>query len=63
VLADPSDRALLDLARAFPHGLVVLRGRGAGARQRRLARELPDRFGVDEGEAEPTVVFTAYAAP
>jgi hypothetical protein len=61
VLADPSDRALLDLARAFPHGLVVLRGRGASARQRRLAPELPDRLGVDETEADPTVVFTAYA--
>lgn len=61
VLSDPSDRALMDLARAFPHGLVVLRGRGAVARQRRLARELPDRFGVDERDVEPTVVFTAYA--
>jgi len=60
VLSDPSDRALLDLARAFPHGLVVLRGRGAAARQRRLARELPDRFGVDESDADPAVVFTAY---
>lgn len=60
VLSDPSDRALLDLARAFPHGLVVLRGRGASTRQRRLARELPDRFGVDESDADPTVVFTAY---
>lgn len=61
VLSDPSDRALLDLAHAFPHGLVVLRGRGAVARQRRLARELPDRFGVDEGDTDPAAVFTAYA--
>lgn len=65
VLADPSDRALLDLARAFPHGLLMLRGRGATARQRRLARELGDageRFAAEDGAADPDVVFTAYGA-
>lgn len=63
VLAEGSDAAILDVARAFPHGGVVVRGRGAAARARRLAAALgATRFEAVESTGPDEVLFTAYGA-
>ncbi|MCB9613586.1 MAG: hypothetical protein H6721_28165 [Sandaracinus sp.] len=63
VLPGASDHVLVDLATAFPHGPVVLRGRGAAARARRLASELStERIQADERVGAEDAVFPAYVA-